>query len=44
LTRLGYIKTAVGVVYFPNNGENKIVTDNFMCELLQDYTKLSSKR
>ena len=39
----GGIQTAVDVVYFPNDGVNKIVTDNLMYELLQNYTEMSSK-
>ena len=40
---MGGIQTAVDVVYFPNDGVNKIVTDNLMYELLQNYTEMSSK-
>ena len=36
----GGIQTAVDVVYFPNDGVNKIVTDNLMYELLQNHQRI----
>ena len=41
LSRIGNVKTALGVVYFPNDGVNKPITDSLMFELLENCTEFS---
>ena len=41
LSRIGNVKTALGVVHFPNDGVNKPITDSLMFEFLENCTELS---
>jgi hypothetical protein len=41
LSRIGNVKTALGVVYFPNDGVNKPITDSLMLEFLENCTEFS---
>ena len=42
LTRFNDVKTAIGVVYFPNDGVRQDVTDSLMYELLSNCGELAS--
>ncbi|VDI73960.1 Hypothetical predicted protein [Mytilus galloprovincialis] len=42
LTRINNVKTAIGVVYFPNDGTNKSHTDELMFQLLDETSRLNA--
>ena len=42
LTRINYIKTAIGIVYFPNDGVHKQITDELMFQLLDDTSQINA--